>query len=138
MALMTHTQSQAYLPVAADYTALPQDLRYELSDLLEEADSASCGPAYHDAMTRACLTIGIAVPASRDIAICDCLNDGCGCGAIFDAHLDGVVVTANADPDCNLSRLQCPPCGHDHPRPIADWLTTDHPAAHDVRTARTG
>jgi hypothetical protein len=30
------------------------------------------------------------------------------------------VVTANADPGYNLSRLQCPDCGHDHPRRIAD------------------
>lgn len=120
MAVMTHAQSPVHLPVAADYTALPQHLRNQLTDLLEEADAAAPGPAFHDAMTRACITIGIAVPASRDIAICDCLNDGCGCGAIFDAHLDGVVVTANADPDCNLSRLQCPDCGHDHPRPAGD------------------
>lgn len=120
MAVMTHAQTPVYLPAAADYTALPQHLRNKLTDLLEKADQAGTGDAYHDAMTRACLAIGIAVPASRDIAICDCLNDGCGCGAIFDTHLNGVVVTANADADCNLSALQCPTCGHDHPRPVRD------------------
>lgn len=120
MPVMTPARTQAFLPIATDYTALPQHLRNDLSDLLEEADRAGTGAAYHDAMTEACITIGIAVPASRDIAICDCLNDGCGCGAIFDTALPGVVVTANADPDCNLSRLQCPDCGHDHPRPAGD------------------
>ena len=120
MAVMTHAQIQAHLPIAGDYTALPQRLRNEFSDLLEEADTAGTGDAYHDAMTRACLAIGIAVPDSQDIALCDCLNDGCGCGAIFDSHLAGVVVTANADPGYSLSRLQCPDCGHDHPRPIGD------------------
>ncbi|MFG2276739.1 hypothetical protein ACGFNY_44150 [Streptomyces chartreusis] len=119
MAVMTHARNQAYLPIAADYTALTQDLRNKLSDLMETADNAGTGLAYHDAMTEACITVGMAVPASRDIAICDCLNDGCGCGAIFDSRLDGVVVTANADPGFNLSRLQCPTCGHDHPRPAA-------------------
>ena len=120
MAVMTYAQNQDFLPIAADYTALPQHLRNELSDLLEEADNAGTGPAYHDPMIRACIAIGMAVPASMDIAICDCLNDGCGCGAIFDTALDGVIVTENADPGYNLSRLQCPDCGHDHPRPAAD------------------
>ena len=120
MAVMTHAHIPTVnLPIAADYTALPQYTRDELSDLLEEADAAATGDAYHDAMRRACKTIGIAVPDKQDIAICDCLNDGCGCGAIFDSHLPGVVVTANADPGYNLSRLQCPDCGHDHPRRTA-------------------
>lgn len=121
MAVMTYALIPSItLPVAADYTALPQHLRNRLTDLLDEADAAKTGDAYHDAMRRACNAIGIAVPEKQDIAICDCLNDGCGCGAIFDSHQAGVVVTATNDPDCNLSRLQCPDCGHDHPRPIAD------------------
>jgi hypothetical protein len=120
VAVITHARNPVYLPTAADYTALPQHVRNQLSDLLEEADTAGTGTAYHDAMTRACLAIGMAVPASQDIAVCDCLNDGCGCGAIFDTHQAGVVVTAPNDPNFNLSRLQCPTCGHDHPRPVAD------------------
>ncbi|MEV5915791.1 hypothetical protein AB0M00_43780 [Streptomyces chartreusis] len=120
MRLLSHAPIPAITrPTSADYTALPQRLRDKLSDLLEEADAAQSGAAYHGAMIRACFAIGIAVPEKQDIAICDCLNDGCGCGAIFDSHLDGVVVTANADPGFNLSRLQCPTCGHDHPRPAA-------------------
>jgi hypothetical protein len=120
MAVMTHAHTQAHLPIASDYTALPQYIRNEVDDLMEKADNAGTGDDYRAAMVKACLTIGIAVPESMDIAVCDCLNDGCGCGGIFDSHLDGVVVTANADPGCNLSRLQCPDCGHDHPRPIED------------------
>ena len=121
MRLLSHAPIPAItLPTAADYTALPQHLRNQLSDLLEEADAAQTGDAYHHAMIRACFAIGIAVPERQDIAICDCLNDGCGCGAIFDSHLDGVVITANADPGYNLSALQCPDCGHDHPRPVQD------------------
>lgn len=121
MAVMTHALIQSItLPIAADYTALPQPVRDEFRDLMEEADQAGTGDAYHDAMRRACHTIGIAVPHKQDIAICDCLWDGCGCGAIFDSALPGVVVTATNDPNCNLSRLQCPDCGHDHPRPIED------------------
>jgi hypothetical protein len=120
MAVMTHALNQAHIPAAGDYTALPQYIRNDFDDLMEKADAAGTGDAYRQAMVDAALAIGIAVPDSRDIAVCDCLNDGCGCGAIFDSHLDGVVVTALADPDCNLSRLQCPDCGHDHPRPIED------------------
>lgn len=121
MRLLSHAPIPALTrPIGADYTALPAHLRNKLSDLLEEADAAQTSDAYHDAMIRACFTIGIAVPDSRDIAICDCLNDGCGCGAIFDSHLEGVVITANADPGFNLSALQCPDCGHDHPRPTGD------------------
>lgn len=121
MAVMTHAQIPSIsLPIAADYTALPQHIRDQLTDLLEEADAAQTGDAFHEAMRDACKTIGIAVPERQDIAICACLNDGCGCGAIFDTHLAGVVITANADPGYNLSALQCPDCGHDHPRPVED------------------
>lgn len=121
MAVMTHALIPSItLPIAADYTALPQNIRNQFSDLMEEADQAGTGDAYHAAMRRACNTIGIAIPDQQDIALCDCLNDGCGCGAIFDSHQTGVVITASSDPGYNLSRLQCPTCGHDHPRPIAD------------------
>ncbi|MFE9812362.1 hypothetical protein [Streptomyces sp. NPDC005548] len=120
MTLMTHARNQAALPIAADYTALPQYIRNTLHDLLDRADNAGTGDAYHQAMTDAALLIGMAVPESRDIAICDCQWGGCGCGAIFDSHLPGVVVTATNDPDHNLSALQCPDCGHDHPRPVQD------------------
>jgi hypothetical protein len=121
MAVMTHAQIPSIsLPIAGDYTALPQHVRTEFSDWMEKADAAQTGDAYHEAMRQACHTIGIAVPERQDIALCDCLNDGCGCGAIFDSHLDGVVITAGADPGFSLSRLQCPDCGHDHPRPIED------------------
>jgi hypothetical protein len=120
---MTHAQIPSIsLPIAGDYTALPEPVRARFSDLMEQADTATNDDAYTKAMVRACLTIGIAVPDSLDIAVCDCLNNGCGCGcgAIFDSHLAGVVVTANADPGYNLSALQCPDCGHDHPRPVQD------------------
>ena len=121
MAVITHAPTQfTSLPIAGDYTALPPHIRDQFSDLLEQADTAATGDAYHDAMRRACRTIGIAVPARQDIAVCDCLYDGCGCGAIFDSHQHGVVVTATNDPGYNLSRLQCPDCGNDHPRPITD------------------
>lgn len=120
MAVMTHAPIQTHLPIAGDYTALPAYIQDAFRALLDTADKAGTGDAYHQAMTDAAILIGIAVPDSRDIAICDCLWDGCGCGAIFDSHLPGVVVTATNDPDCNLSALQCPDCGHDHPRPIAD------------------
>lgn len=121
MAVMTHAHTPSItLPIAGDYTALPQAVRTKFSNLMEEADTARTGDAYHRAMRRACRAIGIAIPDSEDIALCDCLNDGCGCGAIFDSHQDGVVVTATNDPGFNLSRLQCPGCGHDHPRPIQD------------------
>ncbi len=114
---MTHAQNQsAYLPIATDYTALAPTQRDQFSDWLEKADQAGTGDAYYEAMTRAALTAGIAVPDSRDIALCDCLNDGCGCGAIFDSHETGVHVVAPADDGYNLSRLQCPDCAHDLPR----------------------
>jgi hypothetical protein len=119
--LMTHARIPSItLPIAGDYTALPQPVRDEFSDWMEAADTAANSDAYTKAMVRACLAIGIAIPDSVDIAICDCLYNGCGCGAIFDSHLTGVVITADADPGYNLSALQCPDCGHDHPRPTAD------------------
>jgi len=105
-----------------DYRNLTVAQQDEFDRLMRQADHAGPGDAYHQAMTEAALTVGIPVPASRDIALCSCLNDagGCGCGAIFDSHTDGVVVTATNAPNRNLSELQCPTCGHDHPRPITD------------------
>lgn len=106
----------------ADYNTLTPAQQQRFDQLMAQADTATTGDAYHQAMTDAALTAGLPVPASRDIARCSCLNDayGCGCGAIFDAHAPGAVVTATNEPDRNLSQLQCPPCGHDHPRPITD------------------
>ncbi|WP_157865175.1 hypothetical protein [Streptomyces prasinopilosus] len=105
-----------------DYRSLTTAQQDEFDRLMEQADTAGPGDAYHQAMTEAALTAGLPVPASRDIARCSCLNDagGCGCGAIFDSHALGVVVTATNAPNRNLSELQCPTCGHDHPRPITD------------------
>lgn len=121
MRLLSHAPIPAITrPTSADYTALPQHLRNDFDLRMQKADTAGTGTAYQDVMIQACFALGIAVPESMDIARCDCFNNGCGCGAIFDTSLPGVVVTANADPNCNLSRLQCPTCGHDHPRPIAD------------------
>lgn len=117
MAVMTHAFIQTVtLPIAADYTALAPHQRDRFTDLMDEADKTASGRAYHDLMGEAAKTAGMAVPDSRDIALCDCLNDGCGCGAIFDSHTRGVHVVANADDGYNLSRLQCPDCAHDHPR----------------------
>jgi len=119
VAVMTH--ARIYTP-AADYTALTQAQQDEFDRLMRKADTAGTGDAYRDAMTDAAITAGLPVPASKDIARCSCLNDvgGCGCGAIFDAHATGVIVTAVSAPNGNLSELQCPTCGHDHPRPLAD------------------
>lgn len=117
MALMTHAHIQtASLPIATDYTRLAPEQKAQFSDWLEAADRAGTGTDYHQAMTEAALTAEMAVPDSRDIALCDCLNDGCGCGAIFDSHTEGVHVVAGSDPGYSLSRLQCPDCSHDHPR----------------------
>ncbi|MEW2393115.1 hypothetical protein AB0933_32615 [Streptomyces venezuelae] len=117
MAVMTHTQNPA---TTADYTALTATQQALFDAATTAADNADSGLAYFDAMADAAGAAGITLPASRDLARCSCLNDagGCGCGAIFDSHLTGVVVTATHAPDRNLSELQCPPCGHDHPRPI--------------------
>lgn len=115
MAVMTHAPAHQ-----ADYTKLSPALQDVIDKALENADSAITTDDYTDAMEYVALAAGIPLPASRDLAICDCLNAGCGCGAIFDTHQPGVVVTATADPGFNLSRLQCPDCGHDHGRPITD------------------
>jgi hypothetical protein len=116
MAVMTH----ARVHPTADYTALTPAAQRAFDHWMTRADHAGTGDDYRDAMTEAAIAAGIPVPASRDLARCSCLNDahGCGCGAIFDTALPGVVVTAVNDEDCNLSQLQCPTCGHDHPRPI--------------------
>lgn len=119
MAVMTHARNQA----DADYRALSPTAQAVIDKAMENADNADVtGNTYIEAMEYVALAAGIPLPASRDLAVCDCLNadHGCGCGAIFDTALPGLVITANADPDHNLSRLQCPTCGHDHPRPIAD------------------
>lgn len=121
MAVMTHAPIPTItLPIAADYTALTQAQRDAFDHWMNRADNAGAGQAYREAMDEAAHTAGMAAPDSHDIAVCDCLTEGCGCGAIFDAHETGVVVTAPNAPDCNLSALQCPPCSHDHPRPTAD------------------
>ncbi|MFF0009531.1 hypothetical protein ACFYQT_39755 [Streptomyces tibetensis] len=119
MAVMTHASAH---PTTVDYSNLPTTVQDAFDRYMRKADNAGTGDDYRDAMTDAAITAGIPVPASKDIARCSCLNDagGCGCGAIFDAHTDGVVVTAPNAPNKNLSELQCPGCGHDHPRPIAD------------------
>ncbi|MGV9278127.1 hypothetical protein [Streptomyces griseosporeus] len=118
MALMTHARNQA---TTADYTQLHPTAQAVIDKAMQDADNAPPGDnTYFDAMKYVAIAAGIPLPASRNLAICDCLNNGCGCGAIFDTALPGVVVTATNDPDCNLSQLQCPTCGHDHPRPITD------------------
>jgi hypothetical protein len=116
---MTH--ARAHLNTA-DYTALTPTQQDRFDELMEQADTAGTGSAYQEAMTEAALVAGLPVPNSRDIARCSCYTDagGCGCAAIFDAHAQGAVVTAPNAPGGNLSQLQCPPCGHDHPRPAAD------------------
>lgn len=118
MALMTHAPAR----LNTDYNTLPTALQDAFDHWMRQADTAGTHDSYREAMTEAALTVGIPVPASRDLARCSCLYDadGCGCGAIFDAHAPGAVVTATNGPNCNLSQLQCPTCGHDHPRPIAD------------------
>ena len=119
MAVMTHARNQA---TTADYTQLSKTAQDVIDKAMDDADNAETGQDYTDAMEYVAIAAGVPFPESGDLAVCSCLKDagGCGCGAIFDSHQDGVVVTATNDPDCNLSRLQCPDCGHDHPRPIAD------------------
>lgn len=117
VAVMTHAQIR---PTTSHYDQLPTALQDLFDQYMDQADTAGTGDSYHAAMTQAALTAGIAVPNSRDIARCSCWTDGCGCGAIFDTALPGAVVTAPNAPDGNLSALQCPDCGHDHPRPIED------------------
>ncbi|MFB7738266.1 hypothetical protein ACFC08_28535 [Streptomyces sp. NPDC056112] len=118
MAVMTHASAR----LEADYTALSPALQATIDDAMRNADNAGTYDSYTDAMKDVAIAAGIPLPASRDLAVCDCLNadHGCGCGAIFDTALPGLVVTATADPKHNLSRLQCQLCAHDHPRPIAD------------------
>jgi hypothetical protein len=121
MAVMTHAHiPQLTLPVAANYRAYSEAVQDEFDRHLQDADKAANDAAYFVAMIRAAQTLGIAIPAGFDIARCDCFNNGCGCDLVFDAHTEGAVVTATNGPDCNLSQLQCPDCGHDHPRPITD------------------
>jgi len=105
-----------------DYRSLPTALQDAFDLHMAQADTAGTIDAYQQAMSDAARVASILLPASKDIARCSCLYDadGCGCGAIFDAHAPGAVVTAPNDPDHNLSQLQCPTCGHDHPRPIGD------------------
>jgi len=118
MAVMTHARNQA----TADYTKLTPTVQAVIDKAMQDADNADTSTGYTDAMAYVAIAAGIPLPASRDLAVCSCLNDagGCGCGVIFDTALPGVVVTAANDPNCNLSALQCPDCGHDHPRPVAD------------------
>ena len=118
MAVMTHARART----EADYTALTPTMQAVIDRAMEEADNALTGEDYERAMAYVAIAAGIPLPESKDLTRCSCFNDadGCGCGAIFDSHADGVVVTATNDPGCNLSQLQCPTCGHDHPRPIAD------------------
>jgi hypothetical protein len=113
---MTHASAR----LEADYTDLTPTMQAVIDKAMENADNAATTSDYTDAMEYVAIAVGIPLPDSKDLAVCDCLNHGCGCGAIFDSHTDGVIVTAGPDPDCNLSRLQCPTCGHDHPRPTAD------------------
>lgn len=118
---MTHAQIPLLtFPVAAHYSTFNQAVQGQFDRHMEDADAATNGASYSVAMIRAAQAVGIAIPDSFDIARCDCFNNGCGCDLIFDSHQDGVVVTASNDPNCNLSSLQCPTCGHDHPRPVAD------------------
>jgi hypothetical protein len=113
---MTHAPAR----LEADYTALSPTAQAVIDKALVDADNAPTGDDYYDAMEYVAIAAGIPLPASKDLALCDCLNHGCGCGTIFDSHATGVVVTASPDPEHNLSRLQCPTCGHDHGRPITD------------------
>ncbi|MFG2970867.1 hypothetical protein ACGFZS_47125 [Streptomyces sp. NPDC048288] len=120
---MTHAPiPHLTFPVAAYYSSFSQQAQAAFDQHMEDADNAVNDSAYFIAMIRAAQTVGIAIPAAYDIARCSCYTDaeGCGCSLIFDAHAKGAIVTATNDPGCNLSQLQCPTCGHDHPRPIAD------------------
>jgi len=123
MAVMTHAPiPMLTFPVAARYSTFNQAVQKQFDRHMEDADTAANDSAYFMAMIRAAKTVGIAIPATYDIALCSCYTDdlGCGCDLVFDARTNGAVVTANADPGFNLSRLQCTDCGHDHPRPIAE------------------
>jgi hypothetical protein len=116
MAAITH----ALIRPDTDYRSLTTTAQAVIDKAMEQADDANDTTTYTQAMEYVAIAAGIPLPASRDLAVCDCLNNGCGCGAIFDTALPGLVVTAGPDPQHNLSRLQCAGCAHDHGRPIAD------------------
>lgn len=128
MAVMTHahTQAEDYYdrPVTtptAHYRALTPQQQNKFDEAMECADNdASNAHLYLAYMAMASVYANITLPQSVDIALCDCYYNGCGCDLIFDSNLPGAVITATNDPGCNLSRIQCPDCGHDHPRPIED------------------
>ncbi|MEU7338637.1 hypothetical protein [Streptomyces sp. NPDC007074] len=116
---MTHAQKT---PTSVDYRDLTPAQQAAFDQAMKQADHAGTGDTYFTAMSDASRAAGLILPNSRDIARCSCYQDagGCGCSAIFDTAQPGVVVTATNDPNRNLSQLQCPDCGHDHPRPITD------------------
>ncbi|WP_406257457.1 hypothetical protein [Streptomyces chartreusis] len=123
MAVMTHVPIPLLtFPVAAHYRTFSARVQDTFDRHMEDADNAANDTAYFMAMIRAAQTVGMAIPATYDIGRCSCYTDagGCGCDLIFDTAQPGVVVTENADSGFSLSRLQCPACGHDHPRPLAD------------------
>jgi hypothetical protein len=103
----------------ANYRSLTPEAQDRFDQLMERADTA--GPHDYQPLMDA-IAVLAGIPAARDVARCSCWTDayGCGCAAIFDTNLPGAVVTAVNDPGFNLSQLQCPTCGHDHPRPITD------------------
>jgi hypothetical protein len=72
MAVMTHAQNQAQ----ADYTQLSPIGQAVIDKAMENADNAPNGQDYTDAMEYIAIAAGIPLPASRDLAICDCLNNG--------------------------------------------------------------
>ncbi|MFH9813466.1 hypothetical protein ACH4NI_35540 [Streptomyces olivaceus] len=113
MALMTHTHT---LPTTRDYRDLTPTQQDAFDWQITLADNA--GPNdYFNAMATAAHIAGIHPTPSIDIAICDCLWHGCGCGLIFDSTIEGVAVIDGCSPGHNLSRLVCPTCAHDacHP-----------------------
>jgi ethanolamine utilization protein EutP (predicted NTPase) len=118
MAVMTHAQT---LPTTAHYDALTRRQQDDFDRVMEAADTeATNAHEYLAMMAVISVYAGIDLPASKDIARCDCYLNGCGCDLIFDSNLPGVVITAGPGPKCNLSSIQCPDCGHDHPRPVTD------------------
>ena len=123
MAVMMHAPiPQLTYPVAAHYGQFNAQVRRQFDRHMDDADNAPNDNAYFMAMIRAAQTVGVAIPATYDIALCSCYtdDDGCDCSLVFDTHAPGAVVTATNGPDSNLSALQCPTCGHDHPRRIED------------------
>lgn len=113
MAVMTHAQNQP----TTGYALLTPTQQQAFDQAMAMADQAPNETTYQLAMATAARAAAMVLPASWDIARCDCFTNGCGCGAIFDTHTPGVVITATNNADYNLSRLQCPTCGHDHPQP---------------------